>query len=83
MKIIFFLFFIISSVLAIVDINNADAKSFTELKGVGVKKSEEIVEYRDENGCFSSIDSLKKVKGIGPKTVEKNRQMMVLGKCNK
>jgi competence protein ComEA len=83
MKIIFFLFFIISSLLAIVDINNADAQSFTELKGVGVKKSEAIIEYRDENGCFTSVDSLQKVKGIGPKTVEKNRQMMVLGKCNK
>ncbi len=33
------------------------------------------------NGCFKSIDELAKVKGIGKKTVEKNRDNLTLGQC--
>ncbi len=81
MKFIVLFLMAISLLFASVDINNADAKSLTELNGVGPKKSEAIVKYRDANGCFLSIDSLKKVKGIGPKTVAKNRDDIILGKC--
>ena len=74
---------LVGVLFASVDINSADANSLTELKGVGPKKSKSIVAYRDANGCFSSIDALKNVKGIGPKTIEKNRDNMVLGECKK
>jgi len=57
-----------------VNINTADAKTIAKnLKGVGLKKAQAIVVYRKKHGGFKNIESLSKVKGIGFKTVEKNR----------
>ncbi len=57
-----------------VNINTADAQTIAKnLKGVGLKKAQAIVVYRKKNGPFKTIESLAKVKGIGFKTVEKNR----------
>lgn len=59
---------------ATVDINTADARALDRvLIGVGPAKAEAIVEYRAKNGPFRSAEDLVKVRGIGPKTVEKNR----------
>ena len=64
-----------------VDINTADAKAIARImKGVGLKKAEAIVAYRKKNGKFKSIDELSKVKGIGKKTVAKNRKAIGVGK---
>lgn len=72
------LFLVFSSQLvtaAPVDINTADAKAIAKvMKGVGMEKAEAIVAYREKNGKFKSIDELSKVKGIGKKTVAKNRK---------
>ncbi|MFV1997310.1 MAG: ComEA family DNA-binding protein [Acidiferrobacterales bacterium] len=58
-----------------VDINTANAMAIANsMKGVGIKKAEAIVAYRKKNGNFKSIDELSKVKGIGKKTVAKNRK---------
>ncbi|HMN43953.1 MAG TPA: helix-hairpin-helix domain-containing protein [Povalibacter sp.] len=57
-----------------VDINKADAATIAkELQGVGLSKAQAIVAYREKNGAFKSADDLSKVKGIGAKTVERNR----------
>ncbi|TNE69785.1 hypothetical protein EP331_13765 [bacterium] len=56
-----------------ININEADEYDFTQLPGIGPTKAKAIVEYRDKNGAFTSIDDLAKVKGIGPKTVIKLR----------
>jgi competence protein ComEA len=57
-----------------VDINHADAGTIAkELKGVGPAHAQAIVQYRDKNGAFKSVDDLTKVKGVGAKTVERNR----------
>jgi competence protein ComEA len=57
-----------------VNINKASAAELSEvLVGVGLKKAEEIVVWREKNGPFKSVDDLAKVKGIGGSTVEKNR----------
>ena len=53
------------------DINLATAKDLTTIHGVGKKTAAKILEYRDKNGPFTSLHQLKKVKGIGVKTVEK------------
>ena len=66
---------------ASIDINKATAKEFTSLKGIGDKKASVIIEYRKVNGCFKSIDDLSKVKGIGKKTVEKNRDNLSISEC--
>ena len=65
--------------LAAVNINTADADSLqSELKGVGSQKAEAIIAYREANGSFKSADELANVKGIGLKTVEKNRENILL-----
>jgi competence protein ComEA len=57
-----------------IDINQADAKTIAkELNGVGLSRAQAIVEYREKNGTFKNVDDLKKVKGIGAKTLEQNR----------
>lgn len=57
-----------------VDINKADAATIAkELQGVGLSRAQAIVEYREKNGAFKSVDDLRKVKGIGAKTLEQNR----------
>ena len=83
MKLFISLVMLVGALFASVDMNNADSKSFTNLKGVGAKKAKAIVAFRDANGCFTSIGGLALVKGIGEKTVEKNKADLVLGECKK
>jgi competence protein ComEA len=57
-----------------VDINSADAATIAkELQGIGLSRAHAIVAYRDKNGAFKSADELRKIKGIGAKTLERNR----------
>lgn len=57
-----------------VNINTADAETIsTELNGIGLSKAKAIVEYRQKHGPFRSADDLSLVKGIGERTVDKNR----------
>ena len=57
-----------------VNINSADAQTIADsLNGVGLKKAEAIVAWRTENGKFTDLATLAQVKGIGQKTVEKNK----------
>ena len=83
MKILSILLVSASLMFAVVNINTATQKEFASLKGVGAKKAQEIVKFRTKVKCFKTIDQLAKVKGIGKKTVEKNRKSLVLGKCKK
>lgn len=63
-----------------VNINTADAATIERvLFNVGSSKAEAIVAYRKANGSFKSADELAKVKGIGLKTVERNRDRIVVG----
>ena len=62
-----------------VNINSASASEIAaSLKGVGLKTAQRIVAYRDANGAFQSLDALTMVKGVGGKTVKKNKQRIVL-----
>jgi len=61
-----------------IDINTADAWVLKKnLYGVGEKKAEAIVEYRDKNGLFKTIYELNKVHGIGDKIIEANMDKIV------
>lgn len=63
-----------------VNVNTADAATLDRvLVNIGPSKAEAIVAYRKANGPFRSIDQLALVKGIGLKTIEKNRDRIVLG----
>ena len=62
-----------------VNVNKADAETIArELQGVGPSKARAIVEYRETNGLFESINDLLKVQGIGPKVLEDNRKNILL-----
>jgi competence protein ComEA len=62
-----------------VNINIASAEELAEnLKGVGPKKAMAIVEYREANGPFYTPEELINVKGIGPKTLEKNKENILV-----
>lgn len=54
-----------------VNINTADKELLTQLPGIGPVTAETIVQYRQDNGQFKSVDDLTKVKGIGNKTLAK------------
>lgn len=63
-----------------VNINTADAATLSrELKGIGIKRAEAIVEYRRKFGPFKSADELALVKGIGPSAIQKNRDFIRTG----
>ena len=74
--------FVNSAVLAAepVNVNTATAEEIAaNLKGVGLSKAKLIVAYREANGSFLHVDELVNVKGIGIKTIDQNRDMILLG----
>jgi len=57
-----------------VDLNSADAGTLAkELDGIGLARAKAIVEYRERNGKFKSVDEVLNVKGIGPQVLEQNK----------
>jgi competence protein ComEA len=62
-----------------VNINEASAEQISDsLVGVGLKKAEAIVRYREQYGHFNSAEELVNVKGIGAETLEKNKSNIVI-----
>ena len=59
-----------------ININRATEGELTSLNGIGSSKAQAIILYREMFGDFKSVDELEKVKGIGAKTVEKNRSRL-------
>ncbi len=54
-----------------IDINTAGVEELDELPEVGPSTAESIIDYRQNNGAFTSVDELEEVPGIGPATLEK------------
>jgi len=61
-----------------ININQAEAKDFTQLKGVGEKKAQAIIQYRQRNGAYNSLNDLLKVKGIGKKILIDNKKLLTI-----
>jgi competence protein ComEA len=59
-----------------ININQASVEEIALLKNIGPKYAERIVQYRQTNGPFKSAEDLLKVKGIGPKTFELNKDLI-------
>ena len=62
-----------------VDINTADLEQLQTLKGIGPALAQRIVDFREENGPFRSVEDLLQVKGIGEATLEKFRDHITVG----
>ena len=63
----------------LVNINTANARQLAdELPGVGDVIAQRIIEYRETNGAFSSIEELMKVKGIGEKMFDKLKDLICI-----
>lgn len=56
---------------ALVNLNTATEAELQTVSGIGQKKAQDIIAYRETNGKFKSVDDLKNVSGIGAKTLEK------------
>lgn len=67
------------SALAQVDLNSANARALAEaMAGVGLVKAEAIVAYREQHGPFQDVEELRRVPGIGPRTLAANRGRVVV-----
>ena len=67
------------SAAQLVDINRADAAQLDTLPGIGPALSQRIIEYRQQNGRFETVEELVNVKGIGEKTLEKLKPYITCG----
>ncbi len=61
-----------------ININTADFETLQELPNIGPTKAQAIIEYRNQNGGFKSIDEIKNVKGIGDKTFEQLKDLICI-----
>ncbi len=61
-----------------ININSADMEQLTQLKGIGVKIAERIIQYREEHGPFASADGIQNVRGIGSKVFQMNQGRIVV-----
>jgi competence protein ComEA len=66
------------SAAGLIDINTASATELETLSGIGEVLAATIVEYRDQNGPFASVDDLEDVSGIGPATLEEIRDQVTV-----
>ncbi|WP_291246137.1 ComEA family DNA-binding protein [Fournierella sp.] len=64
--------------MMLVDLNSAGLEELCSLPGVGEKKAQAILDYREEHGSFSSIDELDQVDGISAKSIEAWRSRLYI-----
>ena len=61
-----------------INLNTASEKELQELTGIGPAMSARIIEYRETNGAFQSIEDVKKVRGIGDAKFEKMKDKVTI-----
>ena len=64
--------------VALVNINTADEPTLETLNGVGPALAAAIIQFRTDQGSFTSVDQLDEVSGIGPATLEKLRPQVTV-----
>ena len=64
---------------SLVNINTANEATLTSLQGIGPAKAKAITQYRQEHGPFKTVDDLKKVSGIGDKTLAALKPFITVG----
>ena len=61
-----------------ININTATAEELMKLNGVGAKYADRIIAYREKYGPFKKPEDIMRVSGIGQKTFEKNREIIIV-----
>ena len=61
-----------------INLNRATLRELNSLPGIGEELGKRILAYRESKGYFSSIEELTKIKGIGPKTFEKLKNLVTI-----
>lgn len=61
-----------------INLNTATEAELQTISGIGAKKAQEIIRFRDEQGPFKTVEELKNVPGIGEKTVERLKDMLTV-----
>ena len=62
-----------------INVNTADAYDLQRLPGIGEKRAQDIIAYREEHGPFRTLDELTEVSGIGPGILEGLREYAAVG----
>jgi competence protein ComEA len=62
-----------------INVNTASAAELATLSGIGPSKAQAIIEHRDKNGQFKTVDDLKLVRGVGDKMLEQLRPQVTVG----
>ena len=63
---------------AAVNLNTAQQSELQRTKGLDKHKAKAIIDYRNQNGAFESIDELEKVRGFDHATIEKLKPQLAL-----
>ncbi|MGX7047632.1 competence protein CelA [Lactococcus piscium] len=61
-----------------ININTADLAQLQKLSGVGLKKAQDIIDYREQNGKFNQLEDLGNVSGFGEKSLEKLKESVAV-----
>ena len=59
-----------------INLNTATSEQLQTISGIGAKRAEDVIAYRESHGGFQSVDDLKNVSGIGDKTLDKIRESL-------
>jgi len=62
-----------------VNINTAGKAELMSVRGIGERRAEAIIAYRDKNGPFKSVEDLESVQGVGPAILRDNRESLTVG----
>ena len=62
-----------------ININTAGKESLMSIKGIGEKRADAIISWREKHGPFKSVDDLEGINGIGKSIIEDNRKSLTVG----
>lgn len=62
----------------LININTADKEALMSISGIGEKRAEAIIAYREQHGPFQSVEQLLDVQGVGPSILEKNKDSLTV-----